>query len=57
MPRLVTRIAELEQRLFSSGLDAGGDGAAADVNSGLLHRLGSLLKRVEKGVDAGIAFM
>lgn len=60
VPRLVTRIAELEQRLFSSGLDAGGggdDAAAADEHAGLLHRLGSLLKRVEKGVDAGIAFM
>lgn len=54
VPRLVARIAELEEKLYAGSGGAAG-GAAAD--GGLLDRFGGLLKRAQQGLDAGIAFV
>lgn len=53
VPRLVARIAELEEKLYA---DAGGAGGGA-AEGGLLDRFGGLLKRAQQGLDAGIAYV
>lgn len=53
VPRLVARIAELEEKLYAS--DSGVRGAAEE--GGLLDRFGVLLKKAQQGLDAGIAYV
>lgn len=54
VPRLVARIAELEERLYA---DEAGTAAAAAAEGGLLDRFGGLLKKAQQGLDAGIAYV
>lgn len=54
MPRLVARIAELEERLYVGGEAAEG-GAAAE--GGLLDRFGGLLRKAQQGLNEGIAYV
>ncbi|KAL4420520.1 hypothetical protein ABPG75_010176 [Micractinium tetrahymenae] len=53
VPRLVARIAELEERLYAS--EAGG--ASWAEAGGLLDRFGGLLRKAQQGLDAGIAYV
>ncbi|KAL4436364.1 hypothetical protein ABPG77_009926 [Micractinium sp. CCAP 211/92] len=53
VPRLVARIAELEERLYSS--EAGDRFLGED--GGLLDRFGGLLRKAQQGLDAGIAYV
>jgi hypothetical protein len=53
VPRLVARIAELEEKLYAS--EAGGGGPGEE--GGLLDRFGVLLKKAQQGLDAGIAYV
>lgn len=53
VPRLVARIAELEERLYSS--EAGDRSLGED--GGLLDRFGGLLRKAQQGLDAGIAYV
>lgn len=54
VPRLVARIAELEEKLYSADGGSGGDGAE---DGGLLDRFGGLLRKAQQGLDAGIAYV
>lgn len=55
VPRLVARIAELEERLYA---DAGGVGwGDAAAEGGLLDKFGGLLKKAQQGLDAGISYV
>ncbi|PRW21080.1 kinesin KIFC3 isoform X3 isoform B [Chlorella sorokiniana] len=54
VPRLVARIAELEEKLYS---DSAGHTAGAVADGGLLDRFGGLLKRAQQGIDAGISYV
>lgn len=53
VPRLVARIAELEERLYTS---EGGTEALVEAG-GLLDRFGGLLRKAQQGLDAGIAYV
>lgn len=53
VPRLVARIAELEEQLYSS---EAGDASLGEAG-GLLDRFGGLLKKAQQGLDAGIAYV
>ncbi|KAI3430807.1 hypothetical protein D9Q98_009218 [Chlorella vulgaris] len=52
VPRLVARIAELEEKLYAA---EGGGGGVDD--GGLLDRFGGLLRKAQQGLDAGIAYV
>ncbi|PSC71702.1 kinesin KIFC3 isoform X4 isoform A [Micractinium conductrix] len=52
VPRLVARIAELEERLYTG--EAGGDAGEA---GSLLDRFGGLLKKAQQGLETSIAYV
>lgn len=54
VPRLVARIAELEEKLYS---DSAGQPGGTAADGGLLDRFGGLLKRAQQGLDASIAYV
>ena len=56
VPRLVARIAELEEKVYASS-DGGAPGGSDAEAGGLLDRFGGLLKKAQQGLDAGIAYV